>query len=306
MNLERRERIKVLVQNEENRKFFDEVRSLVLRTEPTTLTGNELLVPEEVLTFINQDIVGYGELIKEVDIIPIKGNARLIFNAGTPKLFWTEKCASLQEVTLGSFKQIELDNYKLGGYVFLCKSFIEDSIIDVADYLIKEFAKAGAIALEDAIVNGKGSGSKEPEGILTALTLDEEVQAKSILDVLTAIGGLNPSAKNIILVVNRATYYKHVLPETFGKDSKGKIVYGLGQTLPDGTKVKISESLQNEKFIIGDFKNYKLGARKEMKFESSDQVRWIEDQIGYKVSGRYDGKVADKSYFKKGAFVLGG
>ena len=39
-----------------------------------------------------------------------------------------------------------------------------------------------------------------------------------------------------------------------------------------------------------------------MTFDTSDQVRWIEEQIGYKTSGRYDGKVTDKSYFIKGAF----
>lgn len=306
MNANKREMLLNLVKEERNAKFFEEVRNLMLRASETTLTNKELLVPEQVLAFINQEVVGYGEIVKLVDRISLKGTARIVVNGGTPKLFWTEKCASLQEATLGEFQELELDNYKLGGYVFLCKAFVEDAIIDVAQYIIKEFAKAIATALDEAIINGQGADQKQPQGILKALEEDSEVSATNLLGVLTAIGGLNARAKNITLVVNRKTYYSRILPETFGKNDKGQIVYGLGQTLPDGTKVVISQAVKDDKFIVGDFKQYKLGIRKEMAFDTSDQVRWIEEQIGYKTSGRYDGKVADKTFFAKGQFVNAG
>lgn len=304
MKHERREQLRQLIANDNNKKFFDEVRELVMRAE-TTLTGKELLIPKDVVTAINQEIIGYGNVIKLVHRIPIKGNTRIVFNAGTPKLFWTEKCASLQEATLGELKEIELDNFKLGGYVFLCKAFVEDAVIDIADYIIKEFAKAIAIALDEAIINGEGSEQKQPEGITKVVTDLEVKNVSNLVQVLGLVGTLDPRAKNIALVTNRATYYSRILPETYGKDSKGKIVYGLGQTLPDGTKIVISEAVKKaDEFIIGDFYNgYKLGERKGMTFDSSDQVRWIEEQIGYKTSGRYDGKVAGKEFFVRGKFV---
>lgn len=305
MNLERREQLRQLVQNEENRQFFGRIKDLVMREDPktTTLTGKELLIPKEVMAAINQEIIGYGEVIKLVHRIQIKGETRIVFNAGTPKLFWTEKCASLKEATLGEFREIELDNFKLGGYVFLCKAFIEDAIIDIADYVIKEFAKAIAIALDEAIINGEGAESKQPEGILTVV--EDSTNVSNLVQVLGLVGTLNPVSKNITLVTNRKTYYSNILPETYGKNAQGKIVYGLGQTLPDGTKIVISEAVKGEgEFIIGDFyQGYKLGERMGMQFDTSDQVRWIEEQIGYKTSGRYDGKVADKTFFVRGKFV---
>lgn len=305
MNLERRAQIEKLVERRENKEFFQTVANLVTRAEQTTFTGKELLIPEEVMAMINQEIYGYGEVVKLVRKVAVKGTARVVVNAGTPQLFWTESCADLQEAVIGSLSQIELDGFKLGGYVFLCKAFIEDAIIDVADFIIKEFAQAIAIALDEAIVNGKGATAKEPEGILSVGLADvEPVEAEGILGVLGAVGGLSPKAKKVTMLVNRATYYKNVLPETYGKDANGKIVYGLGQTLPDGTNVVISEALEDGQFLLGDFYNgYILVERKGMTFDTSDQVRWIEEQIGYKTSGRYDGKVVDKAMFVKGTIV---
>lgn len=300
MKMERREQLRQLVQVEENRNFFEDVTNLILR-DTTELKGKELLIPKEVMSLINQEVVGYGELVNHVNKITLNGEGRIVFNAGTPKLFWTEQCESLKEAVLGEINEIELDGFKLGGYVFLCKAFVEDAIIDVADYVVKEFAQAIAIALDEAIINGKGASAKEPEGILTALASDEEKQVKDLLGLLGAVGELNSRAKNVKLVVNRATYYSRILPETYGKDSNGKIVYGLDQKLPDGTQVVISEAVANDKFVLGDFKQYVLAERKGMTFDTSDQVRWIEEQIGYKTSGRYDGKVTDKTYFIKGA-----
>lgn len=300
MKMERREQLRQLVQVEENRNFFEDVTNLVLR-QSTELKGKELLIPKEVMALINHEVIGYGELIKHVNKINVNGESRIVFNAGTPKLFWTEQCESLKEAVLGEMKSIELDGFKLGGYVFLCKAFVEDAIIDVADYIIKKFAEAIAIALDEAIIKGRGASEKEPEGILTALASDEEKQAKDLVSLLTIVGDLNPRAKNVKLVVNNKTYRSRIMPETYGKDSNGRIVYGLGQTLPDGTQIVISEAMENDKFILGDFKQYVLAERKGMTFDTSDQVRWIEEEIGYKTSGRYDGKVTDKTYFIKGA-----
>lgn len=306
MKLERREQIRRILQKEENMRFFENISNLMTRAvEATTFTGKELLLPEEVMAFIDQEIYGYGEVVKLVNTVNLKGKARVIVNGGTPKLFWTEKCEPLKEATIGTLEQIELDNFKLGGYVFLCKAFVEDAIIDVASYVMKEFAQAIAAALDEAILKGKGTAEKQPEGIITKLTADssDDIEVKSILQLLGVVGGLNPKSKNVTLVVNRATYYSRILTETYGKDTNGNLVYGLGQTLPDGTKVVISEVLEKDQFVLGDFKKYILGKRKEMTFDTSDQVRWIEEQIGYKTSGRYDGKVVDSSYFVKGTFA---
>ena len=69
--------------------------------------------------------------------------------------------------------------------------------------------------------------------------------------------------------------------------------------LPDGTKIEYSKAVPEGEILCGYFKEYKLPIRSEMIFDSTDQVRWIEEEIGYKISGRADGKMTDKKYFTR-------
>ena len=305
MNLEKRERIRNLLQEERNSNFFENVRSLVTRGMTVTKPENgELLIPEQVFVEILDRARDYGDVIKLVDVISLKGKGRFVYLNGEPKLTWSEMCAPSTETTIGKAEEIVLDGYALQGHVFLCKAFLEDAAIDVADYVADIFAKAIASHVEDAILNGKGQSATQPEGIITARgTSDNTTKVTNILDVLQLVGGLEPGTGDVTLVTNRETYTKYILPETYGKDANGKIVYGLGQTLPDGTKVVLSKFMPKDKILIGYFNEYKLGVRKEMTFDSNDSVKWVEGQIGYKTLMRADGKVTDKQYFKLATFT---
>lgn len=289
----------------EVREFYGDLRGALERR--TELKGKELLIPEQVMWSINQRVGDYGTVINLVDRFEIKGTTRVVINAGTPTLVWTEMCDKLEETVLGSIDKVELDGYKLGAYAFICNAIIEDSEIDFANFIEQEFAKAIAEGGDQAIINGKGAEEKQPEGITTKIKDVKEV--KDLLDVLTLIGNLDDGKHNGIsgtptLVTNRNTYYKYFLPETLGKDSNGKIVYGLGQTLPDGTKIELSQAVADGEFIAGDwFNGYKFGVRKGMFFDMNENVRWIEEQTGFKVSGRADGKVVKESLFVRGKFV---
>ena len=293
----------------EVKDFYENLRDAVV--EKKALENNNLIIPEQVMLAIQHRIGDYAVLINEVNTINLKGTARLIMNSGSPTLFWTEMCADLEESTLGGLNQVELDGFKLGGYVFICNALIEDSMIDLANYIEQEFAKAIAKFKDEAIMNGKGAASKEPEGIRTVVT--ETTEATNILGILEAIGSLGYGddgevlpyvAEKTIAVMNRKTYYSKVLPETYGKDANGKIVYGLGQTLPDGTPIKISETVPTGEIVIGDFKNgYIWADRKATSFDTNDRLKWVEEQTGYKVSGRHDGRVIHKGFFKRVKFT---
>ena len=167
---------------------------------------------------------------------------------------------------------------------------------------MNEFAKAIAEALDKAIYEGKGAAEKEPEGICSVVKTTKSVS--NILDVLGHIGELdtqfyehNAKEGTITLVANRKTLYKWILPETWGKDSNGRLVYGMGNNLPDGTRILLSNVIKDDEVVIGDFNQYILGERKDMAFDTNDRLQWIEENIGYKIRGRYDGKVANPKAF---------
>lgn len=303
---ETREQMLRRLEQPEVREFYEKIKNIF--QERAEITGGELLIPESVMTSIQHRIGDYGVLINEVDVQTIKGKGRIILNAGAPTLAWTEMCADLQESTMGSLKAVEFDGYKLGGYIFLCNAQIEDAIIDLANFVEAEFAKAIAKYKDEAIMNGEGAASKQPEGILTKVTAVTDVEG--IPEMLGLIGELDHDdqdyhVENVIVVMNRATYYSKILAETFGKNADAKMVYdGINRVLPDGTKVVISKTVPADEFVIGDFKNgYKWVDRKEASFDVNDRLKWIEEQTGFKVSGRHDGKVVHESFFKRGKFV---
>ena len=302
MNFEKREKIRKMLEIDENRSFFEDLRDIVLKKRAITqLTNAELLIPETVFTEVITRAEQYGAFLKLVDKISLKGNARINVIDGAAKLVWTECCDPLEETKLVEIKQIEIDCFKLGGYVFICKSFVEDAMIDIANFVMDLFAKAWAEAMDEAIYKGLGADGKQPEGITKVVTKVGEI--KNILGLLQTVGELEPYAGNVTAVMNRKTYYKKVLPETYGKDANGKIVYGLGQTLPDGTAIELSDAVADDEVVVGFYKAYKLAIRKEATFDTNDTVKWIEEQIGYKISGRADGRVARAESFKRVKFV---
>lgn len=320
MDFQTRDRLLRLNMEQENRDFFSNLKDLYLGRAAAlggmSPTDAQLLLPEDIVFEINQRIGEYGALYNLVRKIPLKGHARIIINADTVKMFWTEKCEPLKETVLPTLRQVEIDNFKLGGYLFLCESFVEDvdantqNGLTMQNFILNEFAKAIAQELDRAIYEGKGATAKEPEGITMHVKKTTEVD--SVLGVLGAIGEIevdylqhNAPNGTVSVVGNRSTLYKYILPETWGKDANGRLVYGMGNALPDGTRIVYSNVIPDGELVIGDFNQYILGERKEMSFDTNDRLQWIEENIGYKIRGRYDGKPINPKAFTRVKFKAG-
>lgn len=297
-NLTTREAIKRRLENEEVRSFYSTIADVMLKR--ASIENASLLVPTDVVNAIHTRMEDYGTVHKLVKKVNLNGAARVIVNSGEIALFWTEKCASLEEVTLPTLNAIELDNYKLGGYVFLCNATIEDSSIDLAAWIEDEFAKAIAGALDDAILNGQGASEKQPEGILTTVT---DVTEVADLAGALALGAIDTDSE-VIYLMNNATYIKNVATKFINTDSQGRTVLGINKVMPNGLKIVLSSKVPADEFIVGAFNpGYVLGVRKEARFDTNDRLKWVEEQTGFKVSGRYDGKVADATLFARGKFA---
>lgn len=320
MDFQTRDRLLKLNMKQENRDFFTSVKDLYMGRAAAlggmSPTDAQLLLPEDIVFEINQRVGEYGVLYNLVRKVPLKGHARIIMNADTVKMFWTEKCEPLKEVVLPTLRQVEIDNFKLGGYLFLCEAFVEDvdantqNGLTMQNFILNEFAKAIAQELDRVIYEGKGATAKEPEGITMHVKKTTEVD--SVLGVLGAIGEIevdylqhNAPNGTVSVAGNRSTLYKYILPETWGKDANGKLVYGMGNALPDGTKIVYSNVIPDGELVIGDFNQYVLGIRKEMSFDTNDRLQWIEENIGYKIRGKYDGKPINPKAFTRVKFKAG-
>src|SRR5690606_8348012 len=96
-----------------------------------------------------------SKLITKVNFKPLKGTARQNITGTIPEAVWTEMVGALNELEI-SFNQVEVDGYKVGGFVIIPNSTLQDSDINLASEILAQISKAIGIALDKAILYGTG------------------------------------------------------------------------------------------------------------------------------------------------------
>ena len=161
MNMQERD---AFMARQDVKDFLERVRAC--GREERAVTGSQLLIPDVMLGLIRQKAEEASKLLKHVDLRRVSGTSRMNVAGAIPEAVWTEMCAKLNELSIG-FTNIELDGYKVGGFIAVCKALLEDSDINLATEIITMLGKAIGLALDKAILYG--TGTKMPLGIVTRL-----------------------------------------------------------------------------------------------------------------------------------------
>lgn len=282
---------------EEVRDFYSKVSEAALNKR--ALTETNLLIPEQVINMIQTRLGDYSTLYREVTVQTLNGTARIIMDGAIPEAIWTEMCDPVEELAT-SFSQTELDGFKVGGFIPVCNAVLEDSMINLANFIEQRLAMAIAKSLDKAILIGEGPTQKQPTGIVSALasvternttsdgTLGDIVGNMAVIDT----GEDGTDIGEVIAVMKRSTYYAKLAPQTFLPTADGRLVVQTAQSprLPDGTRIVFSQYAPENVIVMGDFKKYLLGERAGVKLSVSTDVRFIQDQTVFKGTARYDGK----------------
>ena len=297
-NMENRTKEVEYLQREEVREFYSKVRDAVVNKR--SLTGTDLLIPNTVLNRIQPLIGDYSNLYNEVDRVSLNGTARAIVDGPKPEAIWMEMCDPVTELA-AAFTAIELDGYKVGGFIPVCNAILEDSMIDLANYLENALAEAIGKALDKAILVGTGSVGKQPIGIVPSIAAGNKKNGQTLGEILTNLALIDTgegAVGEIIAVMKRATYYGKILPQTVATTSDGRqVVQSVNNPNLAGLRVVFSNYAPDNKIVLGDFKQYLLGERKGVQIASSTDVRFIEDQTVFKGTARYDGKPVNVNAF---------
>lgn len=273
----------------EVKEFYDKLRSAVMNKR--ALSGEELVIPNSVLDRIQARVGDYSNLYREVEVIPMNGTARAIFDGAIPEAIWTEMCDPVEELAT-AFEAVELDGFKVGGFIPVCNAVLEDSMIDLANYVEDRIARAIAKAIDKAILLGEGATAKQPEGIVPAITGDAVTSDFTSADLLPNVGTIDNGEDNtgeIIAVMKRQTFYNHFLRVATASDGR-EVAQNVNTPNIAGLRVVFSQYAPDNAVIFGDFKKYLLGERRGVQITSSTDVRFIEDQTVFKGTARYDGK----------------
>ena len=314
-------RVKFFGMNVQERDAFfanDAVKSWLERVREMgknqrSITGAELLIPEVALDLIKETTLKYSKLYKHVNVKSVPGKARQNVMGAIPEAIWTEMCSTLNELNL-TFNNVEVDGYKVGGFIAICNAVLEDSDIALETEIISALGQAIGYALDKAILYG--TGTKMPLGIVTRLTQAAKpsgysTTARAWANLTTsnvlAISGKTDAALFKELVIasgNAKADYSHgemfwaMNEKTFTKlvanaltiNAAGAIVTGQNGTMPviGGAIEKLS--FIPDDVIIGGYGDlYLLAERAGTAISQSEHARFIEDQTVFKGTARYDG-----------------
>lgn len=298
---------------EDVKTFLERVKEAGLSSR--AIKGADLTIPTVVLELIRENVLNYSKLINRVRLRPVSGTARQNVMGAMPEAVWTEACAALNELTFG-FSQVEVDGYKVGGVIYICKATLEDSIYNLAEEIINALGAAIGIALDRAILYG--TGVKMPLGIVTRLAQDEQpsnypatarlwedltetnlitISDQTGMALFQAIAKATKAMKGKysrgvkFWAMNESTYTDLVV-EAMSINANGAIVSAQGGTMPvvGGDVVVLSDEIIKDGNIVAGYGDlYLLAERAGSEFARSDEYRFAEDQVAFKGTARYDG-----------------
>lgn len=312
------EQRKAFVGREEVKNFLAQIRAM--KDQERGVSNGSLLIPEVMLPLVYSEIKENSQLLPYVNETEVSGTARQNIMGAIPVAVWTEACGKLNELDLG-FSDVEIDGFKVGGYIKVCNALLEDNDVHLASEIIKMLGASIAVALDKAIVFGKGV--KMPLGIAVRLAQTAQpdnypatapawtdlhttniitlnIGSSSGVEFFSAlIGALGVAKKKgvagdgkLFWVMSRKTKIA-ILAKALAFNSAAALKAGIDDEMPviGGKIIEMEDpELQDYEIIGGYGAGYLLGRRQDARFGNSDQQFYTDDQTVFKGTARYDGK----------------
>jgi HK97 family phage major capsid protein len=270
------------------------------------VTGGELLIPEVVVNRIMDMLGDYSTLYPLVDKMQVKGTARILVDTDTTPATWVEQNSALPVGDVGTLAFLDFDGFKVGKVTFIDNFLLQDSVINLDDYVSRKIARAISLALDIAILNGTGAAGKQPAGIIPAIPAENRVtvaEGDPMAEYVKPIGLIDTGegvVGEIRAVMRRSTYYNYLLEMSINVNGNGEVVGRLPNLVrPDilGIPVTFNNSMAADQILYGEFDKYTLVERENIAIDNSEHVRFLEDQLAFRGKGRFDGKPTDPNAF---------
>lgn len=306
--------VQTLIEREDVKEFITRTRELM--EQKRSVTGGELGIPTVFLDILRDNLNIYSKLISRVNLKPLKGKARQNIAGTIPEGIWMEAYGKLNELNI-SFNMVEVDGYKVGGFIAAPNALLEDSDLDLANEIMYSISQAIGLAIDKAILYG--TGVKMPRGIVTRLAEtakpaywgDDEktwtdLHSSNLLLIDPAANTDVLFYKDLILKCGKAkSNYSNgekfwclnnntkatLTAKALTINAAGAIVSGQGNTMPiiGGDIVELDFIPDN--VIIGGYGSlYLLVERAGATLAQSTEVKFIEEQTVFKGTARYDGR----------------
>jgi len=223
---------------------------------------------------------------------------------------WTEEGGE-KPATEPNFGLVEMIVHELAGYSELTNSLLDDSVINLMNYLTRIFRAAWYWITDAAFISG--TGGKQPLGILTdpgIITVTREttltIEAQDVFNMDAALPAMfDPNAVWFYTKKARAalrgqvvsaTSKELVLQETYKDISEGYSASLLGRPafLADG---KIPALGVTGDLILADWRWYYIGFRQDFAMDASIHAAFRNNRTAVRCSGRVDGQASVSQAF---------
>lgn len=303
-----------LIEREDVKEFITRTRELM--NQKRAVTGGELGIPTVFLEMLRDNLNQYSKLISKVNLKPVSGKARQNIAGAVPEGVWTEAVGKLNELSI-VFNQVEVDGYKVGGFIAIPNSLLEDSDINLVNEIMTAIGQSIGLAVDKAILYG--TGAKMPVGIVTRLAEaskpaywgDNErtwtdLRATNLLVIDPAANTDVLFYKDLILKLGKAkANYSNgqkfwamnsntkstLTAKALTINAAGAIVSGQTNTMPIiGGDIVELDFIPDDVVVGGYGSLYLLAERAGATLAQSEHVRFIEDNTVFKGTARYDGR----------------
>lgn len=296
---------------EDVKDFLQRVRDLA--GEKRAVSNAELTIPEVMLPLVQEVTYSYSKLLPRVNLQSVPGVSRQNIMGHIPEAVWTEACATLNELDFG-FSQIEVDGYKVGGFIPVCNATLEDSDVALASLIPEVLGWSIAKAVDKAIIYG--TDTKMPMGFVTRLaqvskpadwsgkapewkslgsTHVVQISGKTGKELFKEIAlksGLvrtDYSEGPITWIMNETTKAE-LVAEGIEFNSSAAIVSGINGTMPVvGGDIVTLDFMADGDIAFGHLDLYLMAERAGTSIAMSEHARFVQDQTLFKGTARYDG-----------------
>ncbi|MFA0816019.1 MAG: phage major capsid protein [Anaerofustis sp.] len=302
------------IQREEVNEFLVRVRNFI--GEKRAVTGAELEIPDVFLEILRDTVSSTSKLLKYTMVKSVSGKARQTITGAVPEAVWMEAVGSLNELAM-SFGQVEVDAYKVGGFIPVPNSTLEDTDLNLAQEIFTTLSFSIGLALDKAILYG--NGVKMMTGVSTRLAQTSKPESWGVYrpawtDLhtthVTSIDGANLTGIAFfaalmekmaiarssyqfgekVWVMNESTYTK-IMIKSMEFNAAGAIVAMAQGKMPViGGTIEQLECVPDNDIIGGYLALYLVAERTGGQFAQSEHERFSADQTVFRGSARYDGQ----------------
>jgi HK97 family phage major capsid protein len=265
-------------------------------------------VPETTMNMVIDKLRQTSVLFNKVTVTNIPGNVKFVVANAKNDAAWkaegtdgTAADDTVSEVVLNGYELIKLVEISKAAYAMTIDAF--------ESYIVAELGRRMAIAIENAIISGAGSGSNQPEGIIESIswvtdtnqieyTLGGDPTYDDFVDMLALLPTEYHSRAEF--VVDRDMFFR--IKKI--KDNDGRPIFDYnpendasGSIL--GYDITIDDYMTAGEVLLGDLSYYRINFSMPIEIEADSSVGFASGKVTYRGMAVLDGKVALSEPFVK-------